>query len=81
MPWTVYLLRCADNSLYTGIAKDMAQRLRQHNRGRGAKYTAARRPLVLVYSETRRSRSAALKREAAIKRWPKKKKEQLLTPR
>ena len=68
--WHVYVLRCADGTLYTGIATDLERRLREHNGeiGRGAKYTAARRPVELVYSEGHADRSAAAQREAAIKR-------------
>ena len=68
--WQVYVLRCADGTLYTGIAIDLERRLREHNGelGKGAKYTAARRPVELVYREQRANRSAAAQREAAIKR-------------
>lgn len=65
--WWVYILRCADGTLYTGSTTDVARRLSQHNVGRGAKYTRARRPAELVYRELCGSRSAALRREAAIK--------------
>lgn len=65
--WTVYMLRCADGSLYTGIARDAAARLSVHNAGRGAKYTKARRPVALVWSEPAACRSTASKREYAIK--------------
>jgi putative endonuclease len=69
-PWQVYVLRCADGTLYTGIATDLERRLREHNGeiGKGAKYTAARRPVELVYAEGHADRSAAAQREAAIKR-------------
>lgn len=77
--WFVYLVRCADNSLYTGITTDIARRLREHNgeTGGGSKYTLAKRPVILVYSELAKTRSQALKREAAIKKLPRQKKEQL----
>lgn len=65
--WTVYMLRCADGSLYTGIARDAAARIVAHNAGRGAKYTKARRPVALVWSEPATCRSSASKREYAIK--------------
>jgi putative endonuclease len=65
--WTVYMLRCADGSLYTGIARDAAARLATHNAGRGAKYTKARRPVALIWSEPAACRSTASKREYAIK--------------
>lgn len=68
--WTVYILRCADNSLYTGVATDVDARLARHNAGKGAKYTRGRRPVKLVYREAANGRSAALKRELAIKRMP-----------
>ena len=75
-PWRVYILRCADGTLYTGVARDAASRLAQHNgidRG-GAKYTRARRPVCLVYEEGAASRSRAQKREAAIKKLPRREK-------
>jgi putative endonuclease len=67
MKWIVYILECSDNSLYTGITNDMDRRLEEHKTGRGAKYTKHRRPLRVRYSEYRGTKSAALKREAAIK--------------
>ena len=70
MTWTVYILRCGDGSLYTGITTDLPRRMAAHESGRGAAYTRGRRPLHLVYTERRRGRSAALRREAAIKRLP-----------
>ncbi|MDH5426300.1 MAG: GIY-YIG nuclease family protein [Gammaproteobacteria bacterium] len=68
--WFIYILRCADNTLYTGIAKDVEKRLEQHNKDdkAGAKYTRARRPVELVYFEVCESRSLAAKRECAIKK-------------
>lgn len=67
--WYVYIVRCCDNTLYTGITTDPAARITEHNSGQyGAKYTRARRPVILVYTEQAESRSAALKREIAIKR-------------
>lgn len=65
--WQVYMVRCADGSLYTGIAKDIQRRVSEHNAGQGAKYTRGRRPVRLVYQEAAKDRSAALKREHAIK--------------
>ena len=65
--WFVYMVRCADGSLYTGIAKDVARRCQQHNAGTASRYTRSRLPVVVVYEEGQRSRSLALKREAAIK--------------
>lgn len=63
----VYMVRCSDGTLYTGYARDPVKRATTHNTGRGAKYTAARRPVTLVYSEKYRSRSKALKREYQVK--------------
>jgi putative endonuclease len=70
MPWFVYVVRCGDGSLYTGISNDVEARVAAHNEGRGARYTRSRRPVTLVYTERRRSRSTALKRELAIKALP-----------
>lgn len=69
-PWYVYIVRCNDESLYTGIAKELEARIAQHNVGAGAKYTRSRRPVSLVYSEEAPDRSAALRREIEIKRMP-----------
>ncbi len=66
----MYVLRCADGSLYTGITNHLARRLAAHRAGTASRYTRARRPVRLVHQERRRTRSAALKREAAIKRLP-----------
>ncbi len=66
-PWIVYILRCADASLYTGITKDVKRRCRQHNDGTASRYTRSRRPTKLVWREAHSGRSSALKREAAIK--------------
>lgn len=68
--WYVYIVECADGTLYTGIATDPAARAALHNRGRGAKYTRGRRPVVLVYQEAAGDRAAALRREYQIKRLP-----------
>lgn len=69
-PWYVYVLRCADDTLYTGITTDLQRRLDEHNGdGRlGARYTRSRRPVALVHSEQATDRAAAARREAAIKR-------------
>jgi predicted GIY-YIG superfamily endonuclease len=74
----VYILRCADGTLYTGYARDPAARALAHNTGRGAKYTCSRRPVTLVYAERFRTKSAALRRVMAIKRWPRARKEALI---
>src|SRR5262245_36936891 len=65
--WFVYMLRCVDGSLYTGITKDVQRRCRQHNDGTASRYTRSRRPTKLVWQEAQPDRSSALKREAAIK--------------
>ena len=67
--WYVYILKCSDNSLYTGITVDLERRVEEHNTSKkGAKYTKSRRPVHLVYSETHLDRSSASKRESAIKK-------------
>lgn len=66
--WFVYMLECADGTLYTGVATDVAARVAVHNAGKGAKYTRGRRPVTLVYQEQIGNRGAALSREHAIKR-------------
>ncbi|MCU7918477.1 MAG: GIY-YIG nuclease family protein [Candidatus Thiodiazotropha sp. (ex Dulcina madagascariensis)] len=66
--WCVYILRCADQTLYTGIAKDLSKRLAQHNKGAGAKYTRGRAPVELVFVESVQSHGDALRREYTIKR-------------
>ncbi len=66
-PWFVYIVRCADGSLYTGITKDVKRRCQQHNDGTASRYTRSRRPTKLVWQEAQPSRGSALKREAAIK--------------
>jgi len=65
--WHVYIVECSDESLYTGIARDVEARVAQHNAGEGARYTRTRRPVELVYSESADDRSAALRREYEIK--------------
>jgi putative endonuclease len=67
MTWVVYILECADSTLYTGSTNNLEQRIARHRSGDGAKYTRGRHPLRLVYTEPCENRSAALKREAAIK--------------
>ncbi len=80
MPF-VYIVRCADGSLYTGYAKDVKARLAAHNRARGAKYTSGRRPVTLVYSQWFKTIGAALRREYAMKRWTRAEKEALVARR
>ena len=78
--WTVYMVRCADDTLYTGIAKDAARRVEEHNSNDllGSRYTRARRPVVLVYEDVVATRSDALKHEYRIKQMTKKEKEKLV---
>lgn len=78
--WVVYILRCADNSLYTGVTTNIDKRLDQHNglSKHGAKYTRTRQPVSLVYQEIVDSRSLACQREAAIKNLKKADKERLV---
>lgn len=79
--WTVYILRCADDTLYTGCTNDVARRLGRHAAGQ-VKYTRGRLPVVLAHQEAADGRSAALRREAAIKRLSRKEKLRLCgTPR
>ena len=68
VPWNVYLLRCRDGSLYTGITNDLDRRIAMHQTGKASADTRARRPVLLAYHETVRDRGAALRREAAIRR-------------
>ncbi len=68
--WWVYLLRCRDGSLYAGATNDLDRRVRAHGKGRASRYTRSRLPVVLVHSERVADRSAALRREAALKRLP-----------
>jgi putative endonuclease len=77
MPWTVYLARCRDGTLYTGITTDPDRRLAEHNAGAGAAYTRSRLPVALVYWEVVVDRSSALRREHAIKRLTRAAKEAL----
>jgi putative endonuclease len=73
----VYLLRCRDGTFYCGITVDLTRRVQTHNRGRGARYTQARRPVTLVWAEAAASWSEALQRERAIKGWTRARKEAL----
>ena len=67
MNWTVYILECADSSLYTGITTDLARRIIQHKTGKGARYTHGRGPFRLVHQELHKNRAEASKREIMIK--------------
>ena len=73
----IYIVRCADGTLYTGYAIDPDAREKVHNTGKGARYTASRRPVALVHTEAFRTKSKALKREGELKRWTRAKKEEL----
>jgi putative endonuclease len=75
----VYILECADKSLYTGITKDLHRRFKEHRAGRGGHFTASRKAVKIKYSEVRKDRSSALKRESEIKSWPRKKKLSLIS--
>lgn len=77
MPWHLYMVRCADGTLYTGIATDVARRVAAHAAGRGARYTRGRGPFALVYSEACGDRSSASRREHALKRLAREEKELL----
>lgn len=77
-PWFVYLLRCADDSLYTGVSNDVPRRIEKHNSGTASRYTRSRLPVVLVYQEQQPGRSQALKRELAIKDLSRQEKEKLI---
>ncbi|MBF8269332.1 MAG: putative endonuclease containing URI domain [Gammaproteobacteria bacterium] len=77
--WVTYMLRCADNSLYTGITTDLERRLHEHNyKHNGAAYTRSRRPVTLVYQESFQNRADAARREYVIRTLPKAVKEKLL---
>jgi putative endonuclease len=73
-PWLCYLVRCADGTLYCGVTNDLGRRLDAHNAGKGARYTAGRRPVRLVWSEPCGTRGDALRRELAVKRLPRERK-------
>lgn len=79
--WYLYILRCADGSLYTGITTDVERRLEEHRSGKGAKYTRGRGPLELVYREVCGSHSDALKREYAVKQLVRKDKLEMIALR
>ena len=76
--WYLYILRCGDGTLYTGITTDVEKRLETHRSGKGAKYTRGRLPLELVYQEVCGSHSDALKRELAVKKYSRAEKQKLI---
>jgi putative endonuclease len=78
--WFVYIVECRDGSLYTGVTNDLERRVGQHNAGKGAKYTRARRPVVLVWSQPVTDKSAALKEEWRIKQLSRREKLAIVHP-
>ncbi len=79
MDWTVYIIRCDDNTLYTGVTTELERRFQEHlNHSRGAKYFNGRKPLEVVYSENGHTRSSACRREAAIKKLSRDEKSRLI---
>ncbi len=84
MTWFVYMVRCSDDSLYTGVATDVERRVQEHNgvfKNKGAKYTKARRPVELVYKKRKKNRSYAQKEEAVLKALSRTEKLQFLNVR
>lgn len=77
-PWFIYIVQCRDKSLYTGITKNVEQRIAKHNEGKGAAYTRSHRPVALVWSKKMKTESAARKKEAAIKKLSREKKLELI---
>jgi putative endonuclease len=77
-PWFVYIVKCNDGTLYTGIAVDVEARIKAHNNGTGAKYTEPRRPVTLLYKEEYSNQSEATKREYAIKKLSRRQKLKLI---
>lgn len=78
MEWHVYIVKCSDGSLYTGVALDVDDRVQRHNAGKGAKYTRSRKPVELVYTESVDSKGDALRREYEIKQLAVKEKHRLI---
>jgi len=76
--WYVYFILCKDKSLYTGITNDLEKRFREHKNGKGGRYTRSHKVVKILYSEKLETRSEALKREAEIKKWPRKIKLELI---
>jgi len=76
--WFLYILKCNDGTLYTGITKDILKRLNKHNKGTASHYTRTRRPVELLYQEPCAGRTQALIRECAVKAFPRKKKDELI---
>jgi predicted GIY-YIG superfamily endonuclease len=78
MIWYTYILTCSDKSFYVGHTSDLEERVKTHNLGKGARFTALRRPVTLSYSETHESQEDAIKREKQIKKWSRAKKQALI---
>jgi tRNA/rRNA methyltransferase len=78
MTWFVYILKCSDNSYYVGHTENLPTRIKIHNSSKGAKHTAIRRPVFLVYQEPAATKQEAMKREQQIKHWSRAKKEALI---
>ncbi len=78
MAYFVYLLECADSTYYCGYSRNVKKRVERHNKGRGAKYTMARLPVTLLYSEKHPTLQDAMCREREIKKWPRERKENLI---
>ena len=78
MKWCVYILKCSDGNLYTGISNNLSKRIDIHNSGKGAKYTKSRLPVTLVYEEYTQNKSRSLKREIEIKKLTRSKKIELI---
>lgn len=79
LPWFVYIVKCSDKSLYTGVTNNIARRIKSHNSGTASKYTRSRLPVKLVFLEKHNTKNSALKREKAIKNWTRKYKEELIS--
>lgn len=79
MSWTVYILKCSNDSYYVGHTENLEARIKLHNSGKGSKHTAKYRPASLIYQETATSKQIAMKREAQIKHWSRAKKEALIS--
>ena len=77
-PWLLYILKCSDNSFYTGITNDLEHRLKMHANGKASRYTRTHGPVELLYQEPCATRTQALVRECAVKALPRKKKEELV---
>ena len=77
-PWLLYILKCSDNSFYTGITNDITRRLKMHSNGKASRYTRTRRPIELLYQESCKSRTQAMVRECAVKAFSRKEKEKLV---